>query len=1049
MQQPSQGAPLGEVQYSPQNEVELKYFNGLFRLATGGTERQITGQLAVPFFVKSKVPLPQLKEVWGIADTNSKGYLTRENFHTALRLITLVQQGMELSVDSCMRSKTAILPLPTFEGIPTPVMPSHNPTTKKPSPNPKQDNTDGSWAIDAATRLMYSNHFISLDQQKCGFLDGPTAKEFMMKSQLPHAILGNIWNMADVDKDGKLDLDEFCIAFHLIVQVSRKGRPLPPALPKELLEMKTKILLPRGKTSDISNPEDERNPVIPDLVNTEFVNRPSMEATPMLDVPVTESPRLSKAPSGSVLELPGAGNFGSMAQSIPNGLLGGNFEGIGGLSGKPTNVRTPSPILVPQHAAAKDVPVVQQNISTGKMPAEKNTLVEDASGSILVDSLSASMAEEVDARMQSSASMERFVEASVKFSSKAVLGIKHQLERLRVEREETSVSVLKATEDMDAATLSYNRMLGEEESLLDEILQLREKLDEARKQLWNVKENEFLSKGKLLELAQVKARLEDEIHLVKSEIRDFSDSTADLKQLEEKHASGIKSVEEDIQRLKDKLKAAKQTRASEKHAYENNKIRLDQIANTHEEKIAEKTKLDDEVLREMQSQRVLRGAGTFPGHLNSPNAVEMSVQNSSDEEEPDFPLATNDIFSPPPSLAPSMSSKGNGSSTSEANLMGKTVGRVFRGSGSPSPSLLPTEDAIRSQDLFEATMKPGTDLSQFAQLSKDDEFSNDIEFPDHDGFPSQNNNHEDASGNSRTDTFPNSGSDLFRNSETSAFSSGRVDGFPGEDVFSNGNNTDAFTGNGADVFSSGNSDAFLSNDADSFPSNGTDAFPSNDADAFSSGNTDAFPSNDDAFTGNGADVFSSGNTGAFLSNGEDSFPSNGTDAFPSNVTDPFPSNGTDAFPSNVTDPFPSNGTDAFPSNVADPFSSSDVEAFPSSGTDAFAPDVEVSSRNGNGLSTDGLNNDGWDATSSPFPTSNATSNDVFESEQTAGAQIEPAADNAFDTFDAFDAVDTKPNDNAFDAFATTPGSTNMNTDNGNTFSANGDDEDPFASFGDI
>ena len=115
MQNPSQGAPLGEVQYSPQNEVELKYFNDLFRLATGGTERQITGQLAVPFFVKSEVSLPQLKEVWAIADTNSKGYLTRENFHTALRLITLVQQGMELSLDSCIRSKNAILPLIIYQ----------------------------------------------------------------------------------------------------------------------------------------------------------------------------------------------------------------------------------------------------------------------------------------------------------------------------------------------------------------------------------------------------------------------------------------------------------------------------------------------------------------------------------------------------------------------------------------------------------------------------------------------------------------------------------------------------------------------------------------------------------------------------------------------------------------------------------------------------------------------------------------------------------------------------------------------------------------------
>lgn len=92
----------------------------------------------------------------------------------------------------------------------------------------------------------------------------------------------------------------------------------------------------------------------------------------MPDVPVTESPGLAKAPSGSVLELPHAGNFGSMTQGIPKGLVGGSFEGIGGPLGNSTNVRSPSPILVPQHAEAEDASLMQQNISNGKMPAERN-----------------------------------------------------------------------------------------------------------------------------------------------------------------------------------------------------------------------------------------------------------------------------------------------------------------------------------------------------------------------------------------------------------------------------------------------------------------------------------------------------------------------------------------------------------------------------------------------------------------------------------------------------------------------------------------------------
>lgn len=42
-----------------------------------------------------------------------------------------------------------------------------------------------------------------------------------------------IWEMADLDQDGKLTKLEFCLAFHL-TNVRRNGFPLPHAVPESL-----------------------------------------------------------------------------------------------------------------------------------------------------------------------------------------------------------------------------------------------------------------------------------------------------------------------------------------------------------------------------------------------------------------------------------------------------------------------------------------------------------------------------------------------------------------------------------------------------------------------------------------------------------------------------------------------------------------------------------------------------------------------------------------------------------------------------------------------
>lgn len=56
----------------------------------------------------------------------------------------------------------------------------------------------------------------------------------MVKSKLPNAVLGKIWKLSDLDKDGFLDADEFALAMHLI-HVKLDGHDIPTELPEHLV----------------------------------------------------------------------------------------------------------------------------------------------------------------------------------------------------------------------------------------------------------------------------------------------------------------------------------------------------------------------------------------------------------------------------------------------------------------------------------------------------------------------------------------------------------------------------------------------------------------------------------------------------------------------------------------------------------------------------------------------------------------------------------------------------------------------------------------------
>lgn len=91
------------------------------------------------------------------------------------------------------------------------------------------------WSMSQGTKLKFSQMFNNLDKQRVGSITGAHARNIMSSSGLPPTILAQIWNLSDLDKDGKLTCDEFCIAMHLIEMAKAGETNFPATTPLELI----------------------------------------------------------------------------------------------------------------------------------------------------------------------------------------------------------------------------------------------------------------------------------------------------------------------------------------------------------------------------------------------------------------------------------------------------------------------------------------------------------------------------------------------------------------------------------------------------------------------------------------------------------------------------------------------------------------------------------------------------------------------------------------------------------------------------------------------
>ena len=178
---------IGEFSLEQLMSGNQNAYNNLWRKYCDLPLQKVSAQMGAALLKTSGLNENILRDIWELSDYQKTGSLDQKGFFLALHLVALAQNGKP----SNLQNISPQTPAPRFSDLGDNMLPSD-------------------WA-------EAEQKFNELPHQD-GFLSGNSVKPMMLASGLPPQILARIWQMVDTDADGKLRVNEFCVALFLIKQ---------------------------------------------------------------------------------------------------------------------------------------------------------------------------------------------------------------------------------------------------------------------------------------------------------------------------------------------------------------------------------------------------------------------------------------------------------------------------------------------------------------------------------------------------------------------------------------------------------------------------------------------------------------------------------------------------------------------------------------------------------------------------------------------------------------------------------------------------------------
>jgi epidermal growth factor receptor substrate 15 len=225
------------------SSIQAANFGAMFdKTAIDGV---LPGDQAKNIFLKARLPISILEQIWNLVDQQASGQLTRPQFIVAMHLIqcfmnkslSVLPTVLSEQLWKVAQSASPAIPSPrtqTQQQSPQQQLPSQPASSPPPAASSPTTNLN-TWVMSNQQKKQYGAIFDTLDIEHQSFITSSAVANFLMTSKLPNQILANIWELANLDQSDNFTKQEFSIAMYL-VQKKLAGYELPEETPIELIQ---------------------------------------------------------------------------------------------------------------------------------------------------------------------------------------------------------------------------------------------------------------------------------------------------------------------------------------------------------------------------------------------------------------------------------------------------------------------------------------------------------------------------------------------------------------------------------------------------------------------------------------------------------------------------------------------------------------------------------------------------------------------------------------------------------------------------------------------